>query len=166
MKPCMHSYQFLMSLRIKCDKSLWNNKHETIHCAVTDWVSFVVSFVFWWCGTLGNNKIKPPIGIGLRATDCYTTLLSPNWLRTWYRCILNPYAISHVQIAEADGSRDLTRSTFHFWPAGISAVTTQTDHTRSRAQKAAPTGAWIQSSLPSPRLKNRPRDEEGFQPRC
>jgi hypothetical protein len=62
---------------------------------------------------------------------------------------LSPFDICHVQTAEADGWRDQIRFTFHFWLAAISAATTQTGHTHSRAQKVAPTGAWTQSSLPS-----------------
>ena len=62
MKPCMHGYQLLMSLRIKWDESLWNSKYEIMHHGV----SFIqVSFVFWWCGTFGNNKMKSSIGISL-----------------------------------------------------------------------------------------------------
>ena len=40
-------------------------KIVNIKKCIVEWILSMVSFVFCWCGTLGNNKMKPPIGIGL-----------------------------------------------------------------------------------------------------
>uniref|UniRef100_A0A453SND0 Uncharacterized protein n=1 Tax=Aegilops tauschii subsp. strangulata TaxID=200361 RepID=A0A453SND0_AEGTS len=52
-----------------------------------------------------------------------------------------PSGADDLEIAEADGWRDQTRSTSRFWLVATSAVTIRTVHTPSRAQKAAPTRA-------------------------
>ena len=51
-------------------------KITNIKQCIMGWISSIVSFVFDWCGTLGNNKMKPSIGIRLRysLTPCPCTL--------------------------------------------------------------------------------------------
>jgi len=44
---------------------------------IVEWVSSMVSFVLCWCCTLGNNKMKPPIGIGLMDNSKWQMVL---WL--------------------------------------------------------------------------------------
>jgi len=44
---------------------------------IVEWVSSMVSFVLCWCCTLGNNKMKPPIGIGLMDNSRWQMVL---WL--------------------------------------------------------------------------------------
>ena len=43
------------------------------------WVSSIVLFAFWWCGTLENNKMKPPIEIRPRIGGVSYRVGRPNF---------------------------------------------------------------------------------------
>lgn len=47
MKPCVHDYQLLMSLKIKCHKSLGNCESETIYYGVSFIQSFICILLMW-----------------------------------------------------------------------------------------------------------------------